>query len=182
MAQFNEPTGVAILPNGHLLVADQMNHVLREVKLPTGFAETLTLGNPIAAGPGRLAEVTLAAQTVAPGRAQIRVIFRSPIDHHLNSLAPSILELNISNPSVVEPDETMLRWSTDEAEVVNSVPANFGEGEGELTASGTVYYCRTGEEVLCFIQRLELRLPVRVVAGAASGELLIDYELPSSAG
>jgi hypothetical protein len=45
-----------------------------------------------------------------------------------------------------------------------------------VTAS--VFYCRTGEEALCFIGQFELSMPVTVTASSTSGELVVDYELP----
>lgn len=181
-ALFSEPVGISSLPDGRLVVADQANHLLRTLDPATGTVETILLRNPAAAGPGKLLSVSLQPQTVAPGTGNIRIVLNSPADHHLNSLAPSALQLTTSNSSVVAPGESDIRWSSDEALVDIPVPSDFGEGVAELVASGIVYYCRSGEEALCFIQRLELRVPVRVAAGSNGGELKIQFELPEGPG
>jgi hypothetical protein len=40
-AQFSSPTGVAVLPNGNIVVADQNNHRIRLITMPTAVVTTL---------------------------------------------------------------------------------------------------------------------------------------------
>ncbi len=176
----DEPSGLSFA-GGKLYIADTNNHLVRTLDPATGTLDTLRLSNlAVASGaPGALTQqVTLPAQTVAPGAATLRVTVTSPQGFHLNSLAPSRLVLSSSNAAVLEPGERELAWSSDEAAVSIPVPVALGEGSATLTALGAVYYCRGGEEALCFIQQVELTLPVTVVKGAAGGELALSYTLP----
>jgi hypothetical protein len=182
-ARFAEPTGVSIAA-GIAYIADQDNHLIRTLDLATGRAGTLQLTNLSAiAGapaPGSVTRVTLPVQTVSPGATQLRITFTTPTGYHLNSQAPSELALQTSNPAVVELGERSVRWSTDEGQVTVPVPVNLAEGSTAVTAVGYVYYCRSGQEALCFIQPLEITLPVTVARGAAAGEIALAYALPQS--
>jgi hypothetical protein len=108
----------------------------------------------------------------------MRIVVETPDGHHLNSLAPSRLALATSNAAVIEPGETELQWSTDEAEVNLTVPVNLREGAAVLTATGQAYYCRDGEEALCFIQDVEITLPVTVTSAATASEVILTVSLP----
>ncbi len=181
-SRFNEPAGVSVA-NGLLYVADQNNHLIRIVDAVTGRVSTLQLSNVAVAAPGggrRTTRIDLPAQQVAPGGGTVRIRLTTPVGHKLNSQAPSRLELVSANPSVLEPGERTVSWSTDEPEITVTIPANYAVGSTTLTATGAVYYCRAGEEALCFIQQVEFVLPVTVVAGAQSGQASVVYELPAS--
>jgi hypothetical protein len=41
-----------------------------------------------------------------------------------------------------------------------------------------MYYCRTGEEALCFIQTVDDTLPLRIAPGGA-GEAVLKVALPA---
>ena len=182
MSRFNEPAGVTVA-NGSLYVADQNNHLIRIVDIATGRVSTLQLSNVALAaigGGGRVTRIDLPAQQVAPGGGTLRIRLTTPSGHKLNSQAPSRLTLVSANPAVVEPGESAVSWSTDAPDVTVTIPANYGAGSTTLTATGAVYYCRVGEEALCFIQQMEFVLPVLVVSGASSAQATIAYELPAS--
>ena len=50
-----------------------------------------------------------------------------------------------------------------------AIPANYGAGSAVLTATGEIYYCRTGEEALCFIQQVQVTLKSIVCDSASDG-------------
>ena len=60
------------------------------------------------------------------------------------------------------------------------MPVNLEAGATTLTGVAQVYYCRTGDEGLCFIHFVEITLPVRVEAGATAGEISFAYTLPAA--
>ena len=180
IAMFDEPSGLGFA-RGTIYVADTNNHLVRTLDIASGKISTLTLSNLSVASavtPGRAVKVTIDAQTVAPGAGNLRVTFNAPAGYHLNSQAPSRLTLASSNPAVLELGETALAWSTDDATVTLPVPAVLKAGTASLTGTASVYYCRSGEEALCFISQLEVTLPVTVDAAATQGELLLTYALP----
>ena len=183
-AEFDEPGGLGFA-RGTLYVADTNNHLVRTIDTATGAVGSLQLGNlaVAAASPGpRTAHAELPAQEVAPGATQLRITLATPSGYHLNSQAPSRLTLASSNPAVVELGERELSWNSDEPQVSIPVPANLHEGSATITGTASVYYCRGGEEALCFIQQVEILLPVTVRTGATAGEVALTYTLPRAAG
>ena len=81
---------------------------------------------------------------------------------------------------MVELGESVISWETDEAEVSLPIPTVFESGSATVTATGSVYYCRNGEEALCLIQQIELIVPVVVNSGASAGAVQVEYVLPAS--
>ncbi|MCC7362987.1 MAG: redoxin domain-containing protein [Dehalococcoidia bacterium] len=181
LARFDEPAGLTAA-NGRIYIADQNNHLVRVLDTATGAVSTLLLSNlgvATASAPGRTLTESFELQSVAPGAGLMAVIIESPAGYHLNSSAPSSLTLRSSNPAVFEPGESELTWASDESSVRFPVPVIATPGEATLTATASVYYCREGEEALCFIQRIEATLPVRVAAGE-SGEVRLQLVLPET--
>ena len=180
IAMFDEPSGVGFA-RGTIYVADANNHLVRALDIASGKVSTLTLSNLSVASaltPGRALKLTADGQTVAPGAANLRVTFNAPGGYHLNSQAPSRLTLTSSNPAVLELGEKTLSWSSDEATITLPVPAVLKAGTATLTGTASVYYCRSGEEALCFISQVEVSLPVTVDASASQGEVVLTYALP----
>ena len=180
LAKLDEPAGLSAA-DGKLYIADTNNHLVRVFEIATGQLSTLTFRNLAAittAGAGRVTKVELPAVTVSPGATNLRISLKTPEEFHLNGLAPSKLELTSASPAVLGLGERTLEWSTDEASVTIPVPVALTEGSTTLTAVASVYYCRTGEEALCFIGQFELVLPVTVSASSTNGELALSYELP----
>ena len=181
-AAFEEPNGLA-LAGGKLYLADTGNHVVRVIDASTGAVTTLALTNLSAASPklpeDGILRVRLPTQVVAPGVSTLRITFRSPEDFHLNNSAPSRFELTSSSDEVVLLSETLLTWTSEEPYVTFPIPIELGAGEAEITGEGVVYFCRTGKEALCLIQRVELVAPVRVSETATAGEVVVVYELPA---
>ncbi len=183
-AKFDEPGGIGYA-NGKVYVADTNNQLIRVFEPASGRVSTLTLSNLAVAAtqaPGKALQVALAAQTVAPGASNLRVTFNTPAGYHLNSQAPSKLTLSASNPAVVELGERTLSWATDDGSVTLPVPVVLHEGSATLTGTVSVYYCRTGGEALCFIQQVELTLPLTVAASANATEPQLTYMLPTTPG
>lgn len=184
IALFDEPGGLGAA-GGLVYIADTNNHLVRTFDTASGRVSTLTLSNlAVASGatPGRPLQVTLPAQAVAPGATNIRVTVTSPAGYHLNSQAPSRLALSSSNAAVVEIGEKSVQWSSDEPEISLPVPAILAEGTTTVSGTASVYYCRTGAEALCFIQQIELTLPVTVTPTSSQGEIQLRYVLPEAAG
>ena len=180
IALFDEPGGLGVA-RGLVYVADTNNHLVRTVDVSSGVVSTLTLSNlsvASAATPGRTVQVALPAQSVAPGSTTLRLTVAAPAGYHLNSQAPSRVTLSSSNTAVAELGERLLEWSSDEGSVTIPVPVLLAEGAVTISATASAYYCRSGEEALCFIQQAELSLPLTIAASATQGEVRLDYALP----
>lgn len=179
-AKLDEPGGVSVAA-GKVYIADTNNQLIRVFDESTGQLSTLTLTNlsAIATGaPGRVTRVDLPAATISPAATSLTVSFTTPASYHLNGSAPSRLDLASSNPSILQPGERSVPFTSDEPSVTLPIPLKVGEGAAELTATASVYYCRTGAEALCFIGQFELHIPVTVSASSTTGELNVTYELP----
>ena len=177
-ARFDEPGGLSYAA-GKLYVADTNNHAVRLVDVVSGKVTTLTLSNLlVAAGPGKRTTASLPPVEVAAGVTTLRVTITAPGGYHLNSQAPGALAFTVSDPAVLRVSEPTLRWSSDEATVSFPVPAEAHRGTTVLTASGSIYYCRGGEEALCFIHQVEISLPLTVTSTSTAGEVPFTYQLP----
>ncbi len=179
-AKLDEPGGVSVA-GGRVYIADTNNQLIRVFDPAKGQLSTVTLTNlsAITSGvPGRVTRVDLPPATVSPAASSLNVTFSAPGSYHLNGSAPSKLELASSNPAVLEPGERSVPFTSDAASVSLPIPVRLAEGSAELTATASVYYCRTGAEALCFIGQFELHLPVTVTGSSTAGKLNISYELP----
>ena len=117
-------------------------------------------------------------QSVAPGATNLRIRIASPAGYHLNSQGPSMLTIASSNPAVLELGEGELTWQSDDASVELPIPVVAGEGTATVTGTASVYYCREGEEALCFVHGIEVTAEVDVAAGATAAEAVIEVVLP----
>ncbi len=183
LAAFDEPGGLGIAGT-KAYIADTNNHLVRVLDLASGEVTTLTLTNlGVLGGEGGVSvRVEAPAQTVAPGATNLRVRVLSPAGYHLNSQGPSRLALSSSNPAVLELGEREVSWQTDDESVELPIPVIGAEGRATLTGTASVYYCREGEEALCFVQSIEVTADVEVRAGASSGELVVEVVLPAVEG
>lgn len=178
-AMFDELSSLAV-SQGRILVADTNNHAIRSFDPTTGITATLQLANlAVAVGTtvGAVVRVELEEQRVAPGATNLRLRLSTPVGYHLNSLAPSELQLTATNGQVLALGESSISWSTDETSIEVPIPIQLSEGATTLTATGNAYFCADGAEALCLIQRLEFVLPVVVEAASRQGELLLEYRL-----
>ncbi|MEX1103793.1 MAG: hypothetical protein WED87_06070, partial [Dehalococcoidia bacterium] len=178
-ALLDEPGGLSI-SGTKAYIADTNNHLVRVLDLSAGTLSTLTLTNLGAlGGAGRSAvSMTVPPQTVAPGATNLRVRIVSPDGYHLNSQGPSMLALTSSNAAVLELGEREVTWQTDDATVELPIPVVVSEGTATVSGTASVYYCREGEEALCFIQAIEVTAVVEVRAGASAGEAVVEVALP----
>ncbi|MGE0602069.1 MAG: thioredoxin-like domain-containing protein [Dehalococcoidia bacterium] len=179
-ARLDEPGGLSAA-NGRLYIADTNNHLVRVFDPATGQLSTLTFTNLAAianASPGQATRVDLPAATVSPGATNLRLVFSSPQDFHLNGAAPSKATLTSSNPAVLSIGESEITWNSDDSSVILPIPVALAEGSANLTISASVYYCRTGAEALCFIGQFELVVPITVASTSTAGEIAVSYELP----
>ncbi len=185
VAKFDEPGGLDDA-NGKLYVADTNNNAVRVIDLATETVSTVIFPNPealqidgqtmIAGGNSALGEtLTLPEQVVSPGDGTIALSLTLPEGYKINDLIDSSVVFSSQNGAVKLTDSSA-------AIVIDSesirVPARFSDGSDTLYADLTLYYCRTGEEALCFIDSVVIELPVSVSLDSGhESSLTIDHEI-----
>lgn len=162
VAEFDEPGGLSYA-NGMLYVADTNNHAIRVIDLEAETVDTLEFSNPesLVIDPdtvtilgGNTADnstIALDSQSVLVGEGDITLTITLPETYKINDLIDSRLEISsdADDMTVVTIDQ-----------LTTNVPITFADGEGELNAELTLYYCREGEEALCFIDTVSYIIPV----------------------
>lgn len=183
-AAFDEPGGLDYA-DGKLYVADTNNHAIRIIDLDAGTVSTVTFPNPqalvieeapvtIVGGNQMLdADQTLAAQTVASGPADLVLTLSLPEGFKINDLIDSTGTFSASGDVVVE--DAPLTLNIDDKARSVTVPLTVG-GDGSVFADLTLYYCREGEEALCFIDTLVIEAPLTEEDGAGAAAA-IDYTI-----
>lgn len=161
VAEFDEPGGISYA-DGKLYVADTNNQVIRAIDLESGIVDTFEFANPEALvidadaltllGGNRAddAVIELDKQLLASGEGALRLRLEFADDYKVNPLIDSQL--------VVRADEGVVATGV-VADANASVLVDFGGGEGQLYADLTLYYCREGEEALCFIEEVNWVIP-----------------------
>jgi DNA-binding beta-propeller fold protein YncE len=183
-AAFDEPGGLDYA-DGKLYVADTNNHAIRIIDLEAGMVSTVSFPNPealiieeapvtVVGGNQMLdADQTLATQSVAPGSAELTLTLSLPEGFKINDLIDSTGTFSASG-SVTVDDGPLTLTIGDEARSV-TVPLTV-EGDGSVFADLTLYYCREGEEALCFIDTLVIEAPLTAEDGAGAAAA-IDYTI-----
>ncbi len=192
VAAFDEPGGLTYADN-KLYIADTNNHVIRVIDLETEIVDTLMFSNPeaLVINPdaltilgGNSADgmiVELDSLTLATGEQDVTLSISLPEDFKINDLIDSRLELTSTSDAVqvdAESDTNTTTVTVDQTDI--TVPITLSEGEGELNADLTLYYCREGEEALCFIETVSYIVPVIAVDDADSATdtgILLEREV-----
>jgi thiol-disulfide isomerase/thioredoxin len=175
VAEFDEPGGLAYA-NGTLYVADTNNHVIRVIDLETQMVDTLEFSNPesliidpnaVTILGGNAADntsVTLDTQNILMGEGEVTLTITLPEEYKINDLIDSRLDLHSESNTIQvnqPPEDNATTAIVDDQSI--TVPVTFAPGDGELNADLTLYYCREGEEALCFIDTVTFIVPVAVM-------------------
>ncbi len=178
---FDEPGGLSISGN-KLYIADTNNHVIRVADIETREVTTLVLvdlDGLLTRRPndaqynGKL--LTLDPQTIAPGDGTIELNIILPEGYKVNDRAPFSVEWLVEgNEELIQFPDGAIRTMVEPAFPL-SFPAEFSEGETELTADLVIYYCEAAAESLCFIERIRITTPVTITSGGMN-----TVSIPSS--
>jgi thiol-disulfide isomerase/thioredoxin/DNA-binding beta-propeller fold protein YncE len=178
-AEFDEPGGISYA-EGILYVADTNNHVIRLINLETGIVDTLEFANPEALVidsdgltllGGNTAEdkgIALDPQLLAPGPSVLRLSLEFPTEYTINPLIESQLAVRTDDGFSATGRVT---------DATLSVPVDLGAGEGTLYADLTLYYCRKGEEALCFIEEVNWLIPFETSADNERAEVTLHRQI-----
>jgi hypothetical protein len=121
------------------------------------------------------AVVALPPQTVAPGEGTIRVNVTMPEGYKLNGQAPFTLIWSDDPIAQIPADSQDIRIKLPEMPV--DVPVTFVEGQTELSAEMTTYWCEGVNETLCFVDRATLTAPITVSASSDVHDLTFERAL-----
>lgn len=186
-AQFDEPGGLSYA-HGLLYVADTNNHAIRAIDLASGIVDTVEFSSPQALVIDADAltilgmdasTVALARQDLAIGEGEIALRLDFPDNFKINPLIDSWLELR-SDSAALKIEAAGQPVRVDASEV--RVPVTFAAGQGELTAALTLYYCREGEEGLCFIDTVAYVVPFQAAAEHQLSEIALERQIAAPRG
>ncbi|MCY3797568.1 MAG: thioredoxin-like domain-containing protein [Chloroflexi bacterium] len=177
-AEFDEPGGISYA-DGILYVADTNNHVIRLIDLETGLVDTLEFANPealvidaaVTLLGGNLAGdevIELDLQLLAPGEGALRLWLEFPDEYKINPLIDSRLDVRSDGGFSATGTVT---------DANSSLSVDVGEGEGALYADLTLYYCREGEEALCFIEEVNWVIPYEASAEYERSEVTLYRDI-----
>lgn len=178
-ATFDEPGGLSIA-NGKLYIADTNNHLIRVADLATRQVETLLIRDIEKLKPASNAkDITarkLPARMVAPGEIELKFSLLMEPGYKLNDLGPTSISIDIAEPGTLSIGGG-LPVRLKHPDFPASLALQLKEGEGSLLIDYTIYYCREGEEALCFVSDSRLELPVRVAKGSTVRKLEVAIDV-----
>lgn len=186
VAEFDEPGGLSYA-NGKLYVADTNNHVIRVIDLETERVSTLQFANPekliidpdaitILGGNTLDKAITLDTIALATGTADVVLNLNLPEGFKINDLIDSQLTLR-SDSEAITISAASNENTVTVAESSVTVPVEVSEGEGELSAELTLYYCRTGEEALCFIDNVTYTIPLTIADDGDASSIVLERDV-----
>jgi thiol-disulfide isomerase/thioredoxin len=192
---FYEPGGIDYA-DGKLYIADTNNHAIRVADVATKTVTTVEFPNvdrllvpsesgDTAAGASGLEQtfgsglgsevIAVPPQTVAAGAGTIQINVTMPEGYKLNTLAP-FTAIWPDDPVVQIPEESRdLRIVAPDLPL--EVPVTFVEGQTELTADLTIYWCEAVNESLCFVDRVQFSVPVSVSADSDTHVVVLERDL-----
>ena len=190
VAEFDEPGGLSYA-NGKLYVADTNNHVVRVIDLEAETVDTLDFTNPeslvidpdtvtiLGGNASDNSAITLDTQSMLTGEGEITLTISLPEEFKINDLIESRLTLSSDSDALqVSDDATNITID----QLTTTIPISFETGEGELNAELTLYYCREGEEALCFIDTVNYTIPVTVDDESLETSIALEREVVPPAG
>jgi len=162
IAQLNEPNGLCFV-DGWFLIADTNNNLIRIFDPKSNLLSTLMLKHPERLSRSRGADINpniirLEPQIVSERASQLLIEIELPPGTHLNAGAPSHLRASSTNSKVAAIENATL----DVQAPLVAIPVRLTPGETVVQAALSLYYCREGEEALCFFREERLEIPVRV--------------------
>lgn len=167
LAQFDEPGGLSYA-DGILYVADTNNHVIRAIDLEAGLVDTIEFKNRealiiddsrltlLGGNEGDKSIIMAGIHQLATGEGALNLHFNLPPDFKINPLIDSQVNIAWGEPL----RQTSAAVTGDSV----SIPLEFSEDNTFVMAEVTLYYCREGEEALCFIEVFNYFITVEVAA------------------
>lgn len=191
-AELYEPGGLALLPDGRLLVADTNNHRLRVFNPETGqlrdfilrgLAPPATRGlimAPAAArgtggeGSGEAAEQVRAVGQLGPGAATLLLDVALPVDGKLTVGAPVSLSAEVVGSGIAVPQKK-IRHTLKGDTLPLRLPLTISPGaQATLRLHFNYYWCTSGDTAACIPERTVLDVQLDL-SGTAGGEAKVIH-------
>jgi len=179
-AQFDEPGGLSYA-DGILYVADTNNHVIRAIDLDAGIVDTIAFKNLealvidesrltlLGGNAGDKSNIMAGTRQVSAGDGALNLRFNLPADFKINPLIDSQVAVTWGEPT----QQTTAAVAGDSV----GIPLQFSAGNNFLRAEVTLYYCREGEEALCFIDVFNYSITLEVAAEHELAEISLEREV-----
>lgn len=180
LAQFDEPGGLSYAA-GILYVADTNNHVIRAIDLDAGIVDTIEFKNRealiiddsrltlLGGNAGDKSIIMAGIHQVATGEGALNLRFKLPADFKINPLIDSRVSVTWGEPV----QQTTAAVSGDSV----SIPLQLSAEDSFVMADVTLYYCREGEEALCFIDVFNYFVTLEVAAEHEIREISLEREV-----
>jgi DNA-binding beta-propeller fold protein YncE len=168
---FDEPGGIAPGPDGTLVVADTNNHAVRFFDPLRKTARTLVLKGierfafTDSQGSGGVKTLSLAPVRLAPGRAVVRLTIKLPDGYQVNPDAPFAMQWSADASLALPPDASR---SITKPLFPLDILVNTKTGQGTLSGTLSIVYCRVDEQGVCLLDRVKIDLPYAVGPGGRS--------------
>jgi thiol-disulfide isomerase/thioredoxin len=169
VAQFDEPGGLSYA-DGKLYVADTNNDAIRVIDLAAKTVSTITFPNAdklqiagqttvIGGNSAQGMTITLPEQSAAQGSSEIVLKLSLPDGYKINDLIDSQATFSDAG-GVVGIDDKDKSTLIKDTEI--HVPVTLKAGSSTLDTDLTLYYCREGDQSLCFIDSVLIEAPLTV--------------------
>ena len=181
-AQFSEPSGFALHPDGqHVYVADTNNHLVRLVDLESGLVKTLSLTNvPAPASripprtrrladlPGTVEVAAKPLRLTSGSRGEIHLRLALPDGYHYTKEATSEWQVLREARSVVVVEEASARGVLphEAGTIVIPVQAQDEKGRSALRVEAVAYFCK--DDGVCLVGAVIVNVAMEVGEGGAS--------------
>ena len=120
--------------------------------------------------------VQLEPQTVAPGGVTLTVALALPDGFKINDAGPMAVVVRSESSNVLSAAKRLAKPPFPVA-----VPVVARAGEGRLIVDLDIYYCAKGNEAQCYTKQARITVPVKVVQGAETVALRVEYAVPAPA-
>lgn len=180
LAQFDEPGGLSYA-DGILYVADTNNHVIRTIDLEAGIVDTIEFKNRealivddsrltlLGGNAGDKSIIMAGIHQIATGEGALNLQFNLPAEFKINPLIDSQVSVTWGEP-IQQTTATVTGKSV-------SIPLQFSAENSFVMAEVTLYYCREGEEALCFIELFNYFITLEVAAEHDGAEISLEREV-----
>ncbi len=180
LAQFDEPGGLSYA-DGILYVADTNNHAIRTIDLKAEIVDTIEFTNRealiiddsrltlLGGNTGDKSIIMAGIHQVATGEGALTLRFNLPAEFKINPLIDSQVSVTWGEP-VQQTTAPVTGNSV-------SIPLEISEDNSFVMAEVTLYYCREGEEALCFIEGFNYFITLEVAAGHEIADITLEREV-----
>jgi thiol-disulfide isomerase/thioredoxin len=187
------PSGLAVEPDGSLLIADTDRH--RLLRLPSGAKDPLVVTVSLraapasvvsaptaAASPQRGEEIAVAEHLVRVGKQNLALALVAPAGYAFSEGAPWSVELSAEGDSVRVVKTRLEGTAAPGKDVRLGAPIETSQGKATLVLAIRATICDDVNHAACYPRRLRFRAPISVTNTSEAGETPIALALTPPVG